>query len=180
MSKRDLTRYIAGRRNWWEQGIRPGSRRTEKLEHEIVRFEIWQRQANSPRLPANLRQAIWTKYKTNEIREKAINMLGGKCIQCGFTDHRALQFDHVNSDGFKDRVNNKLPYRYSRYYRKIIASFNSGEGRFQLLCANCNWIKRTTHNEHVKERRNKQLAYLYEWAANNYSKTGHWEGVSLV
>ena len=30
----------------------------------------------------------------------------------------------------------------TRYYRRIIQSEKNGEGKYQLLCANCNWMKR--------------------------------------
>ena len=38
-----------------------------------------------------------------KLRERAIIKLGGKCKECGFLDHRALQIDHVNNDGYVER-----------------------------------------------------------------------------
>ena len=56
-----------------------------------------------------------------------------------------MPLDHVNGGGFAE-------YRkyngYSRLYKKILGDT---EGRYQLLCANCNWIKRYENNE-VKRR----------------------------
>ncbi len=75
-------------------------------------------------------------------KERAYNALGNKCNQCGFADTRALQIDHILSDGVKDRIPNKRSY-----YSRVARSVEAAEGRYQLLCANCNWIKRHTHNE---------------------------------
>jgi hypothetical protein len=64
--------------------------------------------------------------------------LGGKCVKCGFSDARALQIDHVNNDGSSER--NKA--NTAVYYKKVIESFFKGEKKYQLMCCNCNWIKR--------------------------------------
>lgn len=79
----------------------------------------------------------WRVKRRLEVIEK----LGGKCSGCGFSDHRALQIDHVNGGGNKE-------------YRKLgqVASWNKmlkdTEGLYQLLCANCNWIKRYNNKEY--------------------------------
>lgn len=73
--------------------------------------------------------------------------LGNKCKKCGFKDIRALQIDHINSDGKAERVTGG--YRY-QFYKKVLESVKRKEKRYQLLCANCNWIKRYTHNEHYQ------------------------------
>ena len=72
---------------------------------------------------------------TNEYRLKAIELLGGMCNRCGFNDVRALQFDHINNDGAEERRCVSLGV----YYHSIMA----GRDDIQVLCANCNWIKRT-------------------------------------
>lgn len=77
-------------------------------------------------------------------RQILIERLGGVCAKCGFTDWRALQIDHVFGDGYlerkKDRSMNPLDDRH-----RIITGFKNG--RYQLLCSNCNWIKRYENNE---------------------------------
>jgi hypothetical protein len=102
------------------------------------------------------------KQKTLELarikrliaRDKAIESLGGKCIHCGFTDKRALQFDHTNGDGSTDRK--EIKSALARYNRII-----SGQDRkkYQLLCANCNWIKRVEKDEsfHGTPRQNTEV-----------------------
>lgn len=90
----------------------------------------------------------------NKSRVYAINILGGKCKRCGFDDIRALQIDHVNGGGNKEH---KEGGSY-KIYLKIISNKNA-EGEYQLLCANCNWIKRYENKEvrngisHIKYER---------------------------
>lgn len=75
-------------------------------------------------------------------RIEVVELLGGKCMRCDFSDIRALQIDHVNGSGIKDRKSiTKM------YYPVVIESVSNKEGKYQLLCANCNWIKRFENNE---------------------------------
>lgn len=67
--------------------------------------------------------------------------LGGECVKCGFTDARALQVDHVAGGGLKHI--RAVPWRAR--YRHIIETVPNTI--YQLLCANCNWIKRAELNE---------------------------------
>ena len=77
------------------------------------------------------------------VKAKMIEALGGCCQKCGFTDDRALQVDHVNGDGSSDI----LRYSGAVYYNAVIRSTYHNEGKYQLLCANCNWIKRAEEKE---------------------------------
>lgn len=70
-------------------------------------------------------------------RQKVIDFLGGRCIRCGFIDIRALQADHVNGGGSKDRRGKRTSYK------EVV----DNPGKYQLLCANCNWIKRVENGE---------------------------------
>jgi hypothetical protein len=78
------------------------------------------------------------------LRKAALHGLGGKCVRCGFSDTRALQIDHVKGGG---KYQSKLMGR-AVYYRYVLAHLQDGE--YQLLCANCNWIKRAENNEVAK------------------------------
>ena len=75
-----------------------------------------------------------------KLKERAYAILGGKCIKCGFSDRRALQIDHINGGGNKERDSG---IGTTQYYTRIVR----GSTDYQLLCANCNWIKRTENNE---------------------------------
>ncbi len=88
---------------------------------------------------------ILKRQQDNRIERKIalFALLGGCCKHCGFADHRALQIDHVNGGGCKDRNGVKS----QQHYRRVLKSVRAGEGKFQLLCANCNWIKRWERGE---------------------------------
>lgn len=75
-------------------------------------------------------------------RSEAVEKLGGRCCRCGFDDRRALQIDHVNGGGLHDR---RTRGQHAPV-RDILKDRNLGD--YQLLCANCNWIKRAERQEH--------------------------------
>ena len=76
-------------------------------------------------------------------RKAALAILGDKCIKCGFDDPRALQIDHIHGNGAKDRKSiTKV------YWNAVIESVIKEEDKYQLLCANCNWIKRYENKEY--------------------------------
>jgi hypothetical protein len=77
-------------------------------------------------------------------RERAVALLGGCCVRCGFDDMRALQLDHVNGDGPADR----LLWGAGNAGQKAVTEILNGSVRFQVLCANCNWIKRAENKEY--------------------------------
>lgn len=77
-------------------------------------------------------------------RLAAVEALGSKCVRCGFTDKRALQIDHIHGGGSKERKERGFSVNFHRH---VLLSFLKGEGKYQLLCANCNWIKRFENNE---------------------------------
>lgn len=86
------------------------------------------------------------KYR-ERLRKAAVDILGGVCIRCGFSDIRALQIDHINGGGHAERkiVNKKSGRQH--YYKQVVDSVLNNENKYQLLCANCNWIKRFENNE---------------------------------
>lgn len=94
----------------------------------------------SPRCVNNEQQLRSKRKKRKEI----LKILGNKCIRCGFSDKRALQIDHVNGGGCKElRSKNQLVY-----CRQVLKELEAGSKKYQLLCANCNWIKRAENKEH--------------------------------
>ena len=91
--------------------------------------------------PEKHRESI-NKYR-QRIRLAAIAILGGACVKCGFDDIRALQIDHINGGGGKElKISNG-----GNHMNKIIRSVLNKENKYQLLCANCNWIKRWENKE---------------------------------
>ena len=78
------------------------------------------------------------------IRDELHLLLGDKCIKCGFTDRRALQIDHVNGGGNSRKLKNRSG---QGKFRQVLQEVRSGSKEFQLLCSNCNMIKRTENEE---------------------------------
>lgn len=101
--------------------------------------------------------ASTTKHKEYQnrrnrtLRERAIQLLGGACAHCGLTDRRCLQIDHVNGGGTRE-----LREVGNQGICARIAKTQQTEG-YQLLCANCNWIKRYERGETRSQRRPLQL-----------------------
>jgi len=81
-----------------------------------------------------------TRRRT-ELRQALFALLGARCVRCGFADVRALTIDHIDGKGTQER---KAARSMDAYYRHILAV--GGEG-YQVLCANCNQIKRIENGE---------------------------------
>ncbi len=91
---------------------------------------------------------LYHKERWLKHRMILINYFGGKCERCGFSDYRALQIDHINGGGSREMRNLvilKAPLRYLERIKK-------NRGEYQLLCANCNWIKKYENKETAKKR----------------------------
>jgi hypothetical protein len=93
------------------------------------------------------RTAKWSRDKCARIKRRCFELYGSSCKRCGFTDFRALQIDHIQGVPRGMRRLKQNPHRGgTRLYAAIVAGrYNQDE--FQLLCANCNWIKRVENNE---------------------------------
>lgn len=85
------------------------------------------------------------RVKYHRKKNQAMAVLGSKCIKCGFLDTRALQVDHVNSGGNRERRTTRLDG--VNLYNWIITHPVEALVKYQLLCANCNWIKRWENHE---------------------------------
>lgn len=68
-------------------------------------------------------------------------LYGNTCGHCGFSDKRALQLDHKEGGG------RKLKDPRGKFLAGQILSGKQPFEKFQLLCANCNWIKRWENGE---------------------------------
>ena len=89
----------------------------------------------------------------HELRRKVFEKLGKRCNnpQCkrvnndgstGCLDVRCLQIDHVKGDGVEDR---KKVGVSATFLRKVL---KDEINLYQLLCSNCNWIKRVENREY--------------------------------
>ena len=70
-------------------------------------------------------------------------MYGNKCQICGFSDMRALSLDHKNNNGNCER--RELGIRGT--YRRAKSQYLPDE--YQILCMNCQFIKRSIHGDHI-------------------------------
>lgn len=88
------------------------------------------------------------------LREHVIEELGGKCVgsECmwvdtlgnhGCDDLRCLQIDHKHGNGREAALIAGNTYQH---YKEMLNDQNKHE-KYQVLCANCNWIKRRENNE---------------------------------
>ena len=73
-----------------------------------------------------------------------------KCQRCGFKDLRALSLDHKHGGGSSHVAS--LGGTYKLYNWVIEHNFPN---RFQVLCMNCQWIKREERKEfpNIKKRK---------------------------
>ena len=104
--------------------------------------------AESNRERSRMHYRVW--------RKKALQIIGIACAKCGYSDSRALQIDHVNGGGSKERKTKKLDgYKYCRFvYNEVL---NGKRSKYQILCANCNAIKRVENNECANQTRFDKL-----------------------
>lgn len=93
------------------------------VEANPVRYSHVQKLANARRLAV--------------LKTLLYEVLGEICVRCGFADKRALQIDHIHGNGAQDKE--KFGSLNGTYLKHVITT---GTSDYQLLCANCNWIKR--------------------------------------
>jgi hypothetical protein len=83
---------------------------------------------------------------SKKLRRELLEIIGNtKCNRCGFDDVRALQLDHIKGDGTiakKKFKNSQYEWHFYRHERPDLA-----KQELQVLCANCNWIKREENDE---------------------------------
>jgi hypothetical protein len=84
------------------------------------------------------------------VRREILDLLGGqRCVQCGYDkDWRALQIDHIHSDGRNDR-NTPTGTGVWAFRKKLMdpTQLEFARTRYQVLCANCNVVKKYEKNE---------------------------------
>lgn len=99
---------------------------------------------------ARMAERVRTNRHQKGLRAAALTYLGNKCasLDCrwlntdgslGCTDTSILQIDHILGGGNKERATLKP----KQMHKKILA----GSPDYQLLCANCNWLKRVLKRE---------------------------------
>ena len=106
--------------------------RYKECRDDIIsrRREAWK---NNPQIKESR-----NKYH-NTRRNLCYEKLGNKCRRCGNGDSKLLCIDHVNDDGQNERASGMS---HVKLWNKIIK--DDLDGRYQLLCFNCN-LKKSIH-----------------------------------
>lgn len=96
------------------------------------------------------------RFKADKRIELALKVIdvysNGKncCEWCGCDDVRVLEVDHINNDGYTERLNGKLPSGTTKFYRKILKERRDD---LRILCRNCNWLNYLQHSEKQWEQK---------------------------
>lgn len=122
----------------------PKGKRHLRKYRSTEKFKIWQKQANSRYYKTKEGKMYRDKDRLERYWKWKImlfNILGGmKCCICGFSDIRALQLDHIKG-------RNRCDNRNVTTFKKYVKDPELARKTLQVLCANCNWIKRYTNSE---------------------------------
>lgn len=83
------------------------------------------------------------------VRQEIFELLGGaRCVHCGYDkDWRCLQIDHIHGGGKKDSRTSGGTTNLWSFRRWLSAHQEDAKHVYQVLCANCNWIKRFENGE---------------------------------
>lgn len=88
------------------------------------------------------------RKRYEKTKQEIFDLLGNKCsnpnclVPNGCTDVRCLQIDHVHGGGRQEVIKIMKKGCAITYYKMILEKIKLGSKDYQLLCANCNWIKR--------------------------------------
>lgn len=99
-------------------------------------------------------QARSRRKQIQSLKIEIFEFFGNKCneptcaVPNGMKDLRALQIDHKLGNGYKQREKRD----YLKYYKTILEDLKNGSSDYQLLCANCNLIKKVENKEHTKRK----------------------------
>lgn len=115
-----------------------------KKEYKPKRKEITIEILDERKKIKRIYQNNYQKISRRNFRQIIFDILDNKCAVCGFSNKKALQIDHISGGGSKER---KVISNSWTFYKKVIESLNDNKKEYQLLCANCNWIKRVDNNE---------------------------------
>ena len=123
--------------------MREYQRRPERKERAK---RIYQEAIKDSQFVESRRISVRSHY--TEQKEALYKLLGSVCKHCGFSDKRALQIDHINGDGYLTNWRSGAKHGRLRFAFKRLLSDPEISTKLQILCANCNWIKRVENKEY--------------------------------
>lgn len=83
------------------------------------------------------------RAKLQEVRKKLQALLEAKCIDCGITDYRLLDFDHIDPMTKTMNISQKLHLPWEQLVEEVM--------KCQLRCPNCHRLK--TMGKHESDYR---------------------------
>lgn len=127
----------------WTGGHRPKIRKVDgNLEIKCYICGEWEIHTGKAKKRSTRLCRRCNARRTREYNQKRRTLaraaLGGVCVWCGFDDWRALQIDHIHGQTGKKRE------PWTTAVSRILAGDTDP---YQLLCANCNTIKKYENNE---------------------------------
>ena len=99
-----------------------------------------------------------------ELRDRIFNLLGKKCVWCGYDVRDALQIDHINGGGRKEIASFSS---ITAYYNHILETKGNG---YQILCANCNTLKARGHKAKHDVRQGGELRFSKSTQARGHMR----------
>lgn len=78
------------------------------------------------------RKKVQDKRRRQEHRLRAIEYLGGRCVDCGNNDNRVFVFDHVRGEKTCN-----VPTLFAKRWERVLTELEKCE----LVCANCHLIR---------------------------------------
>jgi hypothetical protein len=102
-------------------------------EQDVIRAHRSYLKANNPNSKISQKQSL------ERLRQETFTAYGSKCVDCGESNFAFLSIDHINGGGNIHRQ--ELGAGGSRMYRWLRKQDFPHDGRFQLLCHNCNFFK---------------------------------------
>lgn len=106
------------------------------------------RKAIRQRYEAANREKMSQKASGVHYRKKLkvlVHLGGACCVRCRFSDLRVLQIDHIHGGGCKER---RSIGGYNGILNRILSmSPDQAKQEYQVLCANCNVIKKHENRE---------------------------------
>lgn len=139
-------------RSAWEKRWREAN--PDKVRAKTLRYREAHRQELCTRtkrwIKANREQvATYKRGCVSALKQEIISQYSNGelwCAQCGFNDIRALSLDHINGEGAKHRRSLSCG-RGSKFYQFLRREGFPMKQELQVLCMNCQWVKRYTNSE---------------------------------
>jgi len=149
MSAQELAEHKRKQREGWQKfGANLAPKKKEQL-HNIIMANARKKWANLPP-EIKSKEMADMKVRGKKVVEKQKRLVishysNGSmvCCKCGFSDIRALSIDHINGGG--RRHTEEIRKAGTIFYRWLIK--NNFPNGFQVLCMNCNYIKKAENKE---------------------------------